>query len=69
MTERLEPWAPFGIRQFDGLKVVINKVKELSIFSIQRLKCHLPQIDVGITIDFFVIVPRNLTWEYGYGLE
>jgi len=33
------------------------------------LKYHLPQFDVVITIDFFAIVPRNFTWEYGYGLE
>ena len=33
------------------------------------MKCHLPQIDVGITIDFSAIVPRNFTQEYGYGLE
>ena len=69
MTERLELWAPFGVRQFDGLKVVVNKVKELSIFSIQCLKCYLPQIDVGITIDFFVIVTTNFTLEYVYRLE
>ena len=69
MTKRLEPWTPFGVKQFDGLEVVVNKVKELSTFSIRHLKCHLPQIDVGITIDFFAIVPRNFTREYRYGLE
>jgi len=33
------------------------------------LKCHLSQFDVVITIDFFAIVPKNFTWQYGYGLE
>jgi len=69
MTKGLEPWAPFGVRWFNGLEVVINKVKELSTFPIRHLKCHLPQFDVVITIDFFAIVPRNFTQEYGYGLE
>ena len=69
MTKGLEPWAPFGVRQFNGLEVVVDKVEKLSTFPIQCLKCHLPQFDVVNTIDFFVIVPRNFTWEYGYGLE
>ena len=69
ITKVLEPWAPFSVRQFNGLKVVVDKVEELSTFPIQCLKCHLSQFDVVNTIDFFVIVPRNFTWEYGYGLE
>jgi len=69
MTKGLELCAPFGVRQFNGLEVIVDKVKELSTFPIQCLKCHLPQFDVVNTIDFFVIVSRNFTWEYGYGLE
>ena len=69
MTKGLEPWAPFGVGQFNGLEVVIDEVKELSTFSIRCLKCHLPQFNVVVTINFFAIVLRNFTWEYGYGLE
>ena len=32
MTKGLEPWTPFGVRQFNGFKVVIDKVKEMSSF-------------------------------------
>jgi len=69
MTKGLEPWVPFDIRRFNGLEVVVDKVEELSTFPIQCLKCHLPQFDVVITIEFFAIVPRNFTREYGHGLE
>jgi len=41
----------------------------LFAFSIQCLKSHLPQIDVVVTIDFFVEVPRDLAREYWYGFE
>ena len=34
MTEGLEPWAPFDVRQFDVFKVVIDEIKEVSTFSI-----------------------------------
>jgi len=34
MTKGLEPWAPFGVIQFNGLKVVVDKVEELSTFPI-----------------------------------
>ena len=69
MTKGLEPWASFSIRQFNSLEVVIDKIEELSIFPIWCLKCHLPQFNVVITIDFFTIVPRNFIWEYEYGFE
>jgi len=69
MTKGLEPWTPFKVRQFNGFKVVIDKVEEMSSFPIQRLKCHFPQINIAIAIDFFAIIPRDFTQEYGYGLE
>ena len=34
MTKGLEPWAPFGVGQFNGLEVVVDEIKELSTFSI-----------------------------------
>ena len=60
---------PFGVRQFNGFEIVINKVKEMSSFSIQHLKSYFPQFNVVITIDFFAIVLRDFIREYGYGLE
>ena len=60
---------PFGVRQFNGFEVVINKVEEMSSFPIRHLKSHFPQINIAIAIDFFAIIPRDFTWEYGYGLE
>ena len=34
MTEGLEPWAPFDVRRFNVFGVVIDKIKEVSTFSI-----------------------------------
>ena len=69
MTKGLEPWTPFGVRQFNGFKVVIDKVKEMSSFPTWCLKSHFPQFNVIITIDFLAIVLWDFTQKYGYGLE
>jgi len=69
MTKGLELWTPFGVRQFNGFKVVINKVKKMSSFPIRRLKSHFPKFNIVIAIGFFAIIPRDFFWEYGYGLE
>jgi len=69
MTKGLEPWTLFGIRQFNGFKVVINKVEEMSSFPIRCLKSYFPKFNIVIAIGFFAIIPRDFIQKYGYGLE
>ena len=69
MTEGLEPWPPFDIRQFDVFEVVIDEIKDVSIFSIRYLECYFPQIGDVVTIKFFARVPEYFTWEYGLEIE
>jgi len=69
MTEGLKPWASFDMRQFDVFEVVIDKIEEVSTFSIWCLECHFPQIGDVVAIKFFAIVPGYFTQEYGLGIE
>jgi len=69
MTEGLEPWAPFDIRWFDVFEIVINKIEEVSTFSIRCLKCYFPQIGDVVAIKFFAIVLGYFTQEDGLGIE